>query len=149
MVRASWWGEGLFKTSSLKEANQTNIGACLVVEFLKKGLADMVQHSTYPSTRQCNVHRHFWEIKVGDVNHEHSFDCKTIPRLRSKRFILSISNVNKILLHMRKCLCGQVSPQVLVWTLPMWTHKSLLRCYHMHQLIWNVTKKSLSMRNGV
>ncbi len=46
-----------------------------VLNFLKANMS--LLHATYATTRR-QLQRIFWEIKVGDVNRNHGFDCRTL-----------------------------------------------------------------------
>ncbi len=55
-------------------------------------------HATYDFAR-LQVNRILWEIKVGVVAREHSFDVRTIIGSRSMHSICSISNTHNVLLQ--------------------------------------------------
>lgn len=45
--------------------------------------------------------RTLWEIKVGDVDREHSFDARTILGSRIMHSICFVSNTQNVLLHVK------------------------------------------------
>ena len=73
-----------------------------VVMFLEKTMDR--QHLAYEGARR-DVNRNFWEIKLGDVNRDHGYDCRTIVGSRSKHSVRSVSSTNNTLLEIREFSC--------------------------------------------
>ncbi len=60
-------------------------------------IAINLPHATYDFAK-LQVDRIFWEIKVGDVAREHSFDVRTVIGSRDMHSIRSVNNTHNVLL---------------------------------------------------
>lgn len=69
-----------------------------VVNFLKTNMS--LPHVACATTKQ-QLQQMFCEIKVGDVNRNHGFDCRTIIGSHSMHSICSMSHRNNVLLQVK------------------------------------------------
>jgi len=103
-----------------------------VVNFLKANMS--LPHAAYAiAIRQ--LQRVFWEIKVGDVNRNHGFDCRIVIGSHSMHSIRSMSHRNNVLLQVRDfsyfcchCINGTPSAYVSIDYVKPWKLVSLKPC---------------------
>jgi len=64
-------------------------------------------HDAYVTAKR-QLQQVFLEIKVGDVNRNHGFDCRKVIGFHSMHSIHSMSHHNNVLLQVKdfSCFCG-------------------------------------------
>ncbi len=67
-----------------------------------------LRHVAYEHIR-LDVKHNFMELKVGEVDRTHGYNCRTIPRSKSLHYVRSISHANNVLLETREfsCFCDK------------------------------------------
>jgi hypothetical protein len=73
-----------------------------VVSFLRSLMS--LGHATYENVR-LHVDQNFIEIKIGEMNRTHGYNCQIIEGFRSLHFMQSVSNASNVLLENRKFSC--------------------------------------------